>query len=63
MWESIQEIHSNGNNVRRVNHIKNYGLLTTDKIASVLNGSQDENKIKQGIEQAAQTVKQRLECA
>jgi hypothetical protein len=26
-------------------------LLTIDKIASVLNGSQDENKIKQGIKQ------------
>src|SRR6185312_9077043 len=36
---------------------------TTGKIANVLTRSQAENKIRQGIEQAAQTVKQRLESA
>jgi hypothetical protein len=30
---------------------------------NVLTGSQAENKIKQGIEQAGQTVKQRLESS
>ena len=60
-WDSIQEFQSSGNNSTRVNHTINYELPTTGKIANALTGSQAENKIKQGIEQAAQTVKQRLE--
>ena len=62
-WDSIQEFQSNGNNSTKVNHTINYELPTTGKIANVLTGSQAENKIRQGIEQAAQTVKQRLESA
>jgi ligand-binding SRPBCC domain-containing protein len=62
-WESIQEFQSNGNNYTKVNHIVNYELPTTGKIANLLTGSQAENKIKQGIEQAAQTVKQKLELS
>jgi hypothetical protein len=50
-------------NSTRVTHIINYELPTTGKIANVLTGSQAENKIKQGIEQAAQTVKQKLESS
>ena len=60
-WDSIQEFQNNGNNSTKVNHTINYELPTTGKIANVLTGSQAENKIRQGIEQAAQTVKQRLE--
>ena len=60
-WDSIQEFQSSGNNSTRVNHTINYELPTTGKIANVLTGSQAENKIRQGIEQAAQTVKQKLE--
>ena len=60
-WESIQEFQSNGDRSTVVNHTINYDLPTTGKIANVLTGSQAENKIKQGIEQAAQTVKQKLE--
>src|SRR6476660_3791475 len=63
-WESIQEFQSGGNGnttTTLVNHTINYELPTTGKIANVLTGSQAENKIRQGIEQAAQTVKQRLE--
>ena len=60
-WDSIQEFQNSGNNSTRVNHTINYELPTTGKIANVLTGSQAENKIKQGIQQAAQTVKQRLE--
>jgi ligand-binding SRPBCC domain-containing protein len=60
-WESIQVFQSNGNNYTKVNHTINYELPATGKIANVLTGSQAENKIKQGIQQAAQTVKQRLE--
>ena len=60
-WDSIQEFQSSGNNSTRVNHTINYELPTTGKIANALTGSQAENKIRQGIDQAAQTVKQRLE--
>ena len=69
IWESIQEFQSSGNGntttstTTLVNHTINYELPTTGKIANVLTGSQAENKIRQGIEQAAQTVKQRLESA
>ena len=63
-WESIQELQSNGDdhgNTTIRNHTINYELPTTGKIANFLSGSQAENKIRQGIEQAAQTIKQRLE--
>ncbi|MDQ4074028.1 MAG: SRPBCC family protein [Thermoproteota archaeon] len=62
-WESIQEFQSSGNNSTRVTHTINYELPTTGKIANVLTGSQAEDRIKQGIQQAAQTVKQKLESA
>jgi ligand-binding SRPBCC domain-containing protein len=62
-WDSIQEFQSNGNNSTRVTHTINYELPTTGKIANALTGSQAESKIKQGIEQASQTVKQRLESS
>ena len=61
-WESVQEFQSNGNNSTRVNHSINYELPTTGKIANFLTGSQAEEKIRQGIEQAAQTVKSKLEA-
>lgn len=62
-WESIQEFQSSGNSSTRVNHTINYEIPTAGKIANFLSGSQAENKIKQGIEQAAQTVKQTLESS
>ncbi len=62
-WESTQEFLSNGNNSTRVNHTINYELPTTGKVANFLTGSQAENKIRQGIEQAAQTVKKNLESS
>jgi len=62
-WESIQEFQSNGNNSTKVNHTINYELPTTGKIANFLTGSQAEDKIRQGIDQAAQTVKQKLESS
>jgi ligand-binding SRPBCC domain-containing protein len=61
-WESIQEFQGNSNgNTTTVNHTINYELPTTGKIANFLSGSQAQEKIRQGIQQAAQTVKQRLE--
>jgi len=62
-WESTQEFQSNGNNSTRVNHTINYELPTTGKVANFLTGSQAEDKIRQGIEQAAQRVKQKLESS
>jgi ligand-binding SRPBCC domain-containing protein len=62
-WESTQEFQSNGNNSTKVNHTINYELHTTGKVANFLTGSQAEDKIRQGIEQAAQTVKQKLESS
>ena len=62
-WENIQDFQSNGGNTTTVNHTINYELPTTGKIANFLTGSQAENKIRQGIQQAAQTVKQKLESS
>jgi len=60
-WESIQEFQSNGDKATLVSHIINYQLPTTGKIVNFLTGSQAEDKLRQGIEQAAQIVKQELE--
>ena len=61
-WESVQEFQSGqNNNTTRVLHTIEYELPTTGKIGNFLTGSQAEDKIKQGIQQAAQTVKQKLE--
>ena len=60
-WESIQEFQSNGDNSTRVTHTISYELPTGGKIANFLSGSQAEDKIRQGIQQAAQTAKQRRE--
>lgn len=59
-WESIQEFQGNGNKTN-IRHAIEYELPTTGKIANTLSGSQANNKIRQGLEQAAQTVKQKLE--
>ena len=60
-WDSVQEFQSSGNGSTIVNHTINYELPTTGKIANILTGSQADDKIRQGIKQAAQTVKQKLE--
>jgi ligand-binding SRPBCC domain-containing protein len=62
-WESTQEFQSTGDSSTRVTHTIDYELPTTGKIANFLSGSQAEGKIRQGIEQAAQTVKQKLESS
>jgi ligand-binding SRPBCC domain-containing protein len=61
-WESIQEFQANGNSTH-IRHSVDYELPTTGKIANMLSGSQADNKIKKGLEQAAQTVKQKLESS
>src|SRR5215216_8177769 len=62
-WESIQEFEGRGggNSSTHIRHLIDYELPTTRKIANMLSGSQADNKIKKGLEQAAQTVKQKLE--
>jgi ligand-binding SRPBCC domain-containing protein len=60
-WESIQEFQENGTNKTHIKHSIDYTLPTSGKVANVLSGSQADNKIRQGLEQAAQTVKQKLE--
>jgi ligand-binding SRPBCC domain-containing protein len=59
-WESIQEFQGNGKSTH-IRHTVEYELPTTGKIANTLSGSKADNKIRQGLEQAAQTVKQKLE--
>ena len=59
-WESIQEFQGNSNRTH-IRHTIEYELPTTGKIANTLSGSQADNKIRQGLEQAAQTVKRKLE--
>ena len=59
-WESIQEFQGNGNSTH-IRHSIDYELPTTGKVANMLSGSQADNKIRKGLEQAAQTVKQKLE--
>jgi ligand-binding SRPBCC domain-containing protein len=62
-WESIQEFQGKGKNATHIKHSINYELPTTGKVANMLSGSKADNKIRQGIEQAAQTVKQKLESS
>jgi ligand-binding SRPBCC domain-containing protein len=59
-WESVQEFQGNGNRTH-IRHTIEFELPTTGKIANILSGSQADNKIRQGLEQAAQTVKRKLE--
>jgi ligand-binding SRPBCC domain-containing protein len=62
-WESIQEFQGNGTNTTHVKHSIDYELPTTGKIPNTLSGSQADNKIRQALEQAAQTLKQKLESS
>jgi len=62
-WDSIQEFQPNGTNATRVKHSIDFELPTTGKIANTLSGSQADNKIREALEQATQTVKQKLESS
>jgi ligand-binding SRPBCC domain-containing protein len=59
-WESVQEFQGNRNRTH-IRHEIEYELPTTGKIANTFSGSQADNKIRQGLEHAALTVKQKLE--
>ena len=59
-WESVQEFQ--GDNSRtHIRHTIDYELGTLDKAGNFVTGSQADDKIKQGLQQSAQTVKQKLE--
>lgn len=60
-WESIQEFQVNSGNRTHVRHEIDYELPTSGKIADAFTGGDAESKIRQGLEQSAQTVKQKLE--
>ena len=59
-WESIQEFQGDQNRTH-VKHTLDYELPTMGKVADVATGSGAEDKIRRGLEQSAQTVKQKLE--
>ena len=64
-WTSRQEFNQSngGQGPTHIRHVIDYELPTTGKIANFLSGDQAKNKIQQGLQQAAQTVKQKLESA
>jgi ligand-binding SRPBCC domain-containing protein len=62
-WDSIQEFQPKGTNATHVKHSIDFELPTTGKIANTLSGSQADNKIREALEQATQTVKQKLESS
>lgn len=62
MLESVQEFQGTGNRTH-IRHAIEFELPATGKIANTISGSQADNKMRQGLEQAAQTVKQKLESS
>jgi ligand-binding SRPBCC domain-containing protein len=60
-WTSRQEFNQSNGQGTHIRHVIDYELPTTGKIANFLSGDQAKNKIQQGLQQAAQTVKQKLE--
>ena len=64
LWTSRQEFNQgNGGQGTHIRHVIDFELPTTGKIANFLSGDQAKNKIQQGLQQSAQTVKQKLESA
>ena len=59
-WKSTQQFNGDEGNTH-VKHEISYELPTNGKIANFLSGDQAENKLKDGLQQAAETVKQQLE--
>src|ERR671910_657999 len=59
-WESIQEFQGD-NNRTHIRHVVDYELGSLEKAGNFVTGSQADDKIRQGLNQAAQTVKQKLE--
>jgi hypothetical protein len=63
-WTSRQESNQgNGRQGTRIRHVIDFELPIIGKNANFLSGDQAKNKIHQGLQQAAPTVKQKLELA
>ncbi len=60
-WTSRQEFNQSNGQSTHIRHVIDFELPTTGKIANFLSGDQAKNKIQQGLQQAAQTVKQKVE--
>ena len=60
-WDSTQEFDKNGTNTTQIKHTIDFELPTTGKIVNTLSGSQADDKIREALEQATQTVKHKLE--
>lgn len=61
-WKSIQSFEEGRDaNTTHVRHEIEYELPTTGKIVNFFSGAQPNSKIEQGLQQALQTVKQKLE--
>jgi ribosome-associated toxin RatA of RatAB toxin-antitoxin module len=57
--KSTQKFNRNQNNTY-VRHSIDYELPTSEKIVNFFSGDQANNKLEQGLQQAAQTGKQKL---
>jgi ligand-binding SRPBCC domain-containing protein len=61
-WESIQEFQGDSNRTH-VKHTIDFELGTAAKVGDFVTGSQADDKIREALEQAAQTVRQKLESS
>ena len=61
-WESVQEFQGDSNRTH-VRHTIDFELPTGGKVADMFTGGQADDKIRSGMEQAAQTVKRKLESS
>jgi ligand-binding SRPBCC domain-containing protein len=61
-WNSIQEFNRQ-ENATHVRHTIQYELPTSGKIVNFLSSSGADSKIEEGLHQAANAVKQKLESA
>ena len=61
-WKSIQEFNGQ-ENATHVRHTIEYELPTSGKIVNFLSSSGADSKIEEGLHQAANAVKQKLESA
>ena len=59
-WKSVQEFNGS-QDITHIIHSIDYELPNSGKIANFLSGDSANNKIEKGLQQAAQTVKQKLE--
>ncbi|HEV8386545.1 MAG TPA: SRPBCC family protein [Nitrososphaera sp.] len=59
-WESVQEFQGD-NNRTHVSHIIDFELPTGGKVADMFTCGRADDRIRSGMEQAAQTIKRKLE--